>query len=817
VLSWMQSLLKKPHVTLISVGCVSIAACVDNSHHDGNSAPLLKLDLSRAQSDYNQTIQLSWRAPGASECAIPELVSTNLSPAGKLEIGPLVSDQSFSMSCVGDGGIVTESIQIKVAEPQLELDAAQLEVEQGSATLIAWNSNLNGTCRAESTPEGVWAGSVDASGLVSTVPLSEDTRLKISCHDGLHALEKEIQIVVVSPKPRILLTADRSEVPFSEEVTISWEATQAHSCVAQGDWLGGKNLKGNWTTRIYNAEKFILVCEGAGGSVEKAVEVAVSASASPQIQLTASAEEVDWDGVITLQWSGQNIESCLAEGDWEGKKGVLGIETISAIRENKYFALRCQKEGKEIVVEKKIFVANRGGVTGKVDSSLLSLENREEIQIFEGVGYDEMSMSLSQPLATAKLAADACEWSFQVKDLQDGDYTLALYDPKEQRYPRFMEFSVSQGTANVVLPAHRVLRVGEGEEFSSLLTAVEAAVEGDVIEVMAGVYYDEFIQSALNHLTLRGVGGLAHVTPKDYRLGKSSEILDDDPHQAMWTLNGNDVRIENLGFAGAISQDKNGVGLRLKGRDSHVCNGYFYDNDIGVVAEAGHTQIRFSEFDANGQSGNPQASQLWVGGDRLTLVGNYFHTPLRGDQIRSYAMDNEINYNMILDGDRGGATMNVALPYAGKAVLMGNVLQKSEQSGSDIFVAFGEQQVDSTAENRLFFVNNTVVSAKSDAIVVFAQEGTEAVIQNSIFSGQGMWLEGEGNVENNLVVEPYQFLDAQNYDFRLVSGLNGLVRREELEAQTSPETHLTPFWQYEHCCSVRRRVSAASPGAFAQP
>jgi hypothetical protein len=57
----------------------------------------------------------------------------------------------------------------------------------------------------------------------------------------------------------------------------------------------------------------------------------------------------------------------------------------------------------------------------------------------------------------------------------------------------------------------RVLRVGPGQKYSKPSVAARSARNGDVIEIAAGVYERDAAAWTQNNLTIRGVGGRAHL------------------------------------------------------------------------------------------------------------------------------------------------------------------------------------------------------------------------------------------------------------------------------------------------------------------
>jgi hypothetical protein len=75
---------------------------------------------------------------------------------------------------------------------------------------------------------------------------------------------------------------------MNDSATLSWVATNADSCFAEGGWSGNKATSGAETTAVLNQDTtFTLVCIGPGGSVSASVTVAVQMPS----------------GVATLAWT----------------------------------------------------------------------------------------------------------------------------------------------------------------------------------------------------------------------------------------------------------------------------------------------------------------------------------------------------------------------------------------------------------------------------------------------------------------------------------------------------------------------------------
>ena len=102
-----------------------------------------------------------------------------------------------------------------------------------------------------------------------------------------------------------------------------------------------------------------------------------------------------------------------------------------------------------------------------------------------------------------------------------------------------------------------VLRVGAKRELKRPSAAAEIARDGDVIEIDAGIYDGDTAVWRQHRLTIRGVGGRAHLR------ADGAEAED----KGIWVVKGNDTTIESVEFSGARVRHENGAGIRLEGAD----------------------------------------------------------------------------------------------------------------------------------------------------------------------------------------------------------------------------------------------------------
>jgi hypothetical protein len=153
-----------------------------------------------------------------------------------------------------------------------------------------------------------------------------------------------------------------------------------------------------------------------------------------------------------------------------------------------------------------------------------------------------------------------------------------------------------------------VLRVGAKRELKRPSAATQIARDGDIIEIDAGTYDGDAAIWRQHRLTIRGVGGRAHLRAN----GAHAE------GKAIWVIKGNDTTIEAVEFSGAKVSHRNGAGIRLEGASLTVRDCFFHDNENGILTGANPASdivVEHSEFAHNG-FGDGYSHNLYIGSVR---------------------------------------------------------------------------------------------------------------------------------------------------------------------------------------------------------
>lgn len=461
-------------------------------------------------------------------------------------------------------------------------------------------------------------------------------------------------------------------------------------------------------------------------------------------------------------------------------------------------------------------------MTGKVDSSLIMRSKRAAVYAYAGsVTPDDIGGVGAQPQIIGDIVQDAnaCTFGYRL-DLPAGTWTVAVVadanadQPGEDDALGFAGKATINvaGTAGLAhdFAAGRVLRVGSGQSYATPGAAAQVAQDGDVIEIAAGEYRDDIAVWRQNDLTLRGVGGRAYM--RATRQIPYTSGNDRENGMGIWVLKGRNTRVENMEFSGASVPDQNGAGLRADGADLTVCNGYFHDNENGILGGGGEVLVEYSEFARNG-FGDGYTHNMYISGDRFTLRHSYSHHAKIGHNVKTRARENFILYNRLMDEGDGTSSYVVDIPDAGRSYLIGNLIQKGPNADNSILVAYGAESGSNPA-HELYVINNTLVNDRGSGTFLSVLGGTTARIQNNIFAGGGTPLSGSGTLTSNLVGNNPGFVNESAFDYRLVSG------SQARDAGTSPGTvngvNLAPAFQYLHPAQreVRPLNGALDVGAY---
>jgi len=350
-------------VILYLTGCGSVETGSDEASASSTSSPdAARVDLVSdvLTVDYDGSITLSWTTSRVVNCIASGDWSGDKSTSGSETIYALEADSAFELACyenqgdknlgISDAtasrpGKIKDSVNISVRGPKpptLLLSASPTTVPVNGSTTISWSSQHASDCMAS----GGWSGYRTTSGTQVMSGLIANSTFILTCSGKGGSVNDSASITVVSPSaPWVSLTANSSSLPYGESTTLSWNSGNTSGCSASGDWSGNLSTTGSQSTGPLIADStFNLTCTGAGGSATESVGITVAAPV-PTLSFSASPSSVNANGTTTLSWTGTNVTSCTASGNWSGNKAVAGSEVKSAMTADSQFTLICSGPG----------------------------------------------------------------------------------------------------------------------------------------------------------------------------------------------------------------------------------------------------------------------------------------------------------------------------------------------------------------------------------------------------------------------------------------------------------------------------------------
>ena len=345
------------------------------------------------------------------------------------------------------------------------------------------------------------------------------------------------------------------------------------------------------------------------------------------------------------------------------------------------------------------------------------------------------------------------------------------------------------------LPAPRTWRVGPGHPLKHPSEAAKKAGDGDIIEIAAGTYHNDHTRWTQNDITIRGIGGMAHLTSKGLIPNR----------KAIWVLRGNNILIENIEFSGAAVKDGNGAGIRHEGGDLTLRNTFFHNNEFSILAgrlSDSSIEINSSRFWFQKRK-NRFSHGIYIGAiRRLTLAGNHFKGTDQGHHVKSRAFANHILYNRIEDVPGGNSSRLIDLPNCGLSFIIGNDLHQASTARNFTAIGYGHEGCEnrSKAQKKLYVINNTFVNEAKKGTLTDNRPDGEAMVWNNLIFGRARLLRGNGQ-ENNNVLEALAQRSSGSWDALPGStAINGAAKLSSAEGVS-----LLPTMEFDPPFGTRER------------
>jgi len=139
------------------------------------AAPTLSLSVTPTSVVTGGQANLTWTSTNATSCTASGSWTGSEDVTGTQSTGPLQTNATYSLNCIGSSGSVSKSVTVTVSQPQaapmISIEATPTSVSNGSTATLTWHADNASQCSAG----GSWSGSRDVSGSIITVNLSAPT------------------------------------------------------------------------------------------------------------------------------------------------------------------------------------------------------------------------------------------------------------------------------------------------------------------------------------------------------------------------------------------------------------------------------------------------------------------------------------------------------------------------------------------------------------------------------------------------------------------------------------------------------------------
>jgi hypothetical protein len=334
-----------------------------------------------------------------------------------------------------------------------------------------------------------------------------------------------------------------------------------------------------------------------------------------------------------------------------------------------------------------------------------------------------------------------------------------------------------------------IIRVGPTRQYTAPCAVTGIVQPGDTIEIDAAEYVEDVCAWDTDNLTLRGVGGYAHLNAN----GTGAQ------GKGIWVIKGDDNVIESIEFSNAAVNDRNGAGIRQEGTNLTVRHCYFHDNENGILTgddDQSEILIEYSIFEHNGY-GDGQTHNMYINHVKMfTLRHCWTHHAVIGHDVKSRAYENHILYNRIVDQGDGTASYQIDLPNGGLSFVIGNVIQQGPNTDNSSIISYGREGL-SNPSSELYLINNTIVNDRHTCTFVNFQGGSTVTSINNLFIGDGTLYSDTVTETSNHAVSDGCVADRSGYNFHLDPGCSSAIDQGSAPG-SAHGVDLTPVWQYLH-------------------
>ena len=298
--------------------------------------PTVNLTASSSSLPYEGSTTLSWSSSNADSCIASGDWSGSRNTSGNSNRNNLTADKTYILTCSGDGGSASDTVNISVAAapsaPTVNLTASSSSLPYEGSTTLSWSSSNADSCIAS----GDWSGNQNTSGNSNRNNLTADKTYTLTCSGDGGSASDSVNICVAAPAaPTLSFSASPSTVSMNGSTTLTWDATDVTGCTATGDWSGSKGASGSETINsIMIDRQFGLTCTGINGDVNDTVNVQVVLSNNGTALLSWTPPTENTDNSPLTDLAGYKIYYGTSPGSYNESVTINNPGTSSYLVEN---------------------------------------------------------------------------------------------------------------------------------------------------------------------------------------------------------------------------------------------------------------------------------------------------------------------------------------------------------------------------------------------------------------------------------------------------------------------------------------------------
>ena len=191
-------------------------------------SPMADLKASALSITEGESVNLTWIYANADSCSIDQGIG-DVELGGERTVAPK-STTTYTMTAVGPGGTVTDTITINVTPsttppPTVSILASENSIFRGGSSAISWQSS--GATSLTIEPD---IGAVALSGTATVTP-EKTTAYTVAATGPSGTSVARVTVTVVQPTPILTIQADNVSIKEGESAVLTWTSEYADRVV----------------------------------------------------------------------------------------------------------------------------------------------------------------------------------------------------------------------------------------------------------------------------------------------------------------------------------------------------------------------------------------------------------------------------------------------------------------------------------------------------------------------------------------------------------------------------------------------------------